>query len=205
MGFYANQILPRFIDKALSVGEIMKYRGQTAEGLHGRVVEIGFGSGLNVEKYPAEVTHVYAVDPSLVGRRLAARRVAASHAEVEYVGLDGQSLPLDDESCDSALSTYTLCTIPDVAAALQEVRRVLRPGGRFHVFEHGLSRDEKVARRQRRFNPIQRRLGGGCRLDRDHWELLTDAGFELRTHAEFYGRGPRIIAAYYRGVAVKPG
>ena len=70
---------------------------------------------------------------------------------------------------------------------------------------NGLSRDEKVARRQRRFNPIQRRLGGGCRLDRDHWELLTDAGFELRTHAEFYGRGPRIIAAYYRGVAVKPG
>lgn len=129
MGVYRSQILPRYINRALAAGEIMKYRGLTAEGLRGRVVEVGFGSGLNIEKYPTEVTHVYAVDPSLVGRTLAAERVAASPVEIEYVGLDGQSLPLADESCDCALSTYTLCTIPDVATALREVLRVLKPGG----------------------------------------------------------------------------
>ena len=107
MGIYRTQILPRIIDRMLSAGEIMKYRGQTTAGLHGEVVEIGFGSGLNVEKYPSDVSRVFAVDPSLVGQKLAAPRVAASPVEVEYTGLDGQSLPLDDESCDAALSTYT--------------------------------------------------------------------------------------------------
>lgn len=205
MGLYRNQVLPRFIDRMLSAGEIMKYRALTTTGLHGRVVEIGFGSGLNVEKYPAEVTHVYAVDPAVVGRKLAAERVAASPVQVEYVGLDGQSLPLADESCDAALSTYTLCTIPDVAAALSEVRRVLKPGGRLHVLEHGLSRDDDVVKWQRRLNPLQRRIGDGCQLDRDHGGLLRDAGFEILELEEWYGNGPRPLAALYRGVAVKPG
>ena len=205
MGFYRNQVLPRITDRMLGTGEIMKYRGQTCEGLQGRVVEIGFGSGLNIEKYPDEVTHVYAVDPSMVGRKLGADRIAASHAEIEFVGLDGESLPLEDESCDSALSTYTLCTIPDVDAALAEVMRVLVPGGRLHALEHGLAREDKVIRQQRRFEPIQKRIGGGCHLTRDHDALLRDAGFEIEEIEEFYPKKAiKPLSAFYRAVARKP-
>ena len=204
MGIYRDQILPRAIDRMLAAGEIMKYRGHTAEGLHGEVVEIGFGSGLNCEKYPDEVTTVHAVDPATVGRKLAAGRVAATHAEVRYIGLDGRSLPLDDESCDSALSTYTLCTIPDVERAIDEVMRVLRPGGAFHVLEHGLAPDPGVARWQRRLNPIQRRVGDGCHLDRAHDDLLRSAGMEIEVNEQWYGDGPKAFSRFYRIVARKP-
>src|SRR5262245_2619195 len=104
--------------------DVMRHRARITQGLHGEVVEIGFGSGLNLPSYPDAVTTVYAVDPSLVGRELAAARVAASSADIRYVGLDGASLPLDDDSVDTALSTFTLCTIPDAAGAVREVRRV---------------------------------------------------------------------------------
>lgn len=205
MGIYREQFLPRFIDKTLGTGEIMKYRGQVTEGLHGDVVEIGFGSGLNCEKYPPEVSRVHAVDPATVGRKLAEDRVAATHADVRYVGLDGRSLPLEDESCDSALSTYTLCTIPDVERAIQEILRVLKPGGTFHVLEHGLAPDEKVARWQRRLNPVQRRLGDGCHLDRDHHALIGEAGFEIESSEQWYARGPKPYSRFYRIVGRKPG
>lgn len=205
MGLYSTHVLPRITNKVLGTGEIMKFRGQTCEGLHGRVVEVGFGSGLNIEKYPAEVSHVYAVDPSLVGRKLGAERIAGSPIPIEFVGLDGQSLPLDDESCDSALSTYTLCTIPDVEAALAEILRVLVPGGCLHALEHGLAREEKVARRQRRFEPIQKRFADGCHLTRDPDALLRDAGFEIVEIDEFYPRrGVKALSAFYRAVARKP-
>ncbi len=204
MGIYRQQVLPRIIDRLLSTGEVMKYRSQTVEGLHGKVVEIGFGSGLNVSLYPPEVTTVYAVDPATVGQKLAADRVAASPVDVEYIGLDGQSLPLDDESCDAALSTYTLCTIPDAALALTEVFRVLKPGAKFHLLEHGLAHEEGVVKWQRRFNPIQKRVGDGCHLDRDHRSMLTDAGFEIESLEEWYAKGPKPFASFYRGVAVKP-
>ena len=204
MGIYREQVLPRAIDKLLSTGEVMKYRSQTVEGLHGTVVEIGFGSGLNVSLYPQEVTTVYAVDPAKVGQKLAAERVEASHVNVQYVGLDGQSLPLNDESCDGALSTYTLCTIPDAALALSEVMRVLKPGAKFHVLEHGLAPEEKVAKWQGRLNPIQKRIGDGCHLDRDHRTMLLDAGFEIESLDEWYANGPKPLSRFYRGVAIKP-
>lgn len=204
MGVYREQILPRVIDKLLSTDEVMGDRLEVVKGLHGAVVEVGFGSGLNVGLYPPEVHTVYAIEPATVGRKLAAKRVASSGVRVEHVGLDGQHLPLEDESCDSALSTYTLCTIPDVALALREIRRVLKPGARLHLLEHGLSPDPGVVRWQRRLNPLQRRLGDGCHLDRDHNELLSDAGFELEAMHNWYGRGPRPLTCFYRGVARKP-
>lgn len=204
MGIYSQQVLPRLIDKLLSAGHVMKDRARTVEGLSGTVVEIGFGSGLNVTVYPPEVDVVYAVDPALVGRRLAADRVAASPVRVEYVGLDGSDLPLESESCDAALSTYTLCTIPDIGRALRELHRVLKPGGVLHLLEHGRAPDDNVARWQGRLNPIQRRLGDGCHLDRDHTTLVNDAGFEFRSLDTYYGRGPRAYTYLYRGVAVKP-
>jgi ubiquinone/menaquinone biosynthesis C-methylase UbiE len=204
MGFYREQVLPRFIDKALGNEGITRYRREAAAGLAGEIVEIGFGSGLNMVAYPAEVTHVYAVDPATVGRKLAAERVASSPIEVEYIGLDGQALALADDSCDGALSTFTLCTVPDAPAALRELRRVVKPGGRVHVLEHGLARDPQVHRWQQRLNPIQRRIGDGCHLDRDHLAMLRDAGFDIVEQRQWYAKGPKPMSAFYLVMAVNP-
>ena len=155
--------------------------------------------------YPAEVTQVYAVEPATLARRLAEDRVAASHATIVHVGLDGQSLPLDDASCDGALSTFTLCTIPDVVAALAELRRVLKPGGRFHFLEHGLAPDAKVERWQHRIEPMQRRVADGCHLTRDAVSLVTDAGFVVERYESRYTRGPKPWSYMTEGFAVSPG
>ena len=153
--------------------------------------------------YPAAVTSVAAVEPADVGWKLAAERVRAATVPIERVGLDGQSLPLPDDSCDTALSTWTLCTIPDVTAALHEVRRVLRPGGTLHFVEHGLAPDDKVQRWQHRLDPVQQRVFGGCHLTRRIPDLLTDAGFAISELDVFYEDGaPKILAADSLGVAV---
>jgi len=197
MGIYRDQILPRYIDKALGAEGIAKYRREVTAGLSGEIVEIGFGSGLNMPEYPPEVTKVHAVEPAAVGRKLAADRVAASPITVDYVGLDGRSLPLDDNSCDGALSTFTLCTIPDEGAALSELLRVVKPGGRIHLLEHGMARDESVLKWQRRLNPIQRRVGDGCHLDRDHVAHVEEAGLEIEEAKEWYAKGPKPMVAFY--------
>jgi SAM-dependent methyltransferase len=145
MGFYREHVLPVLVDRACGTAGLKKWRSELSSGLSGRVLEIGFGSGLNVEHYPSTVEKVLAVEPSAKGFRIAQRRIAGSSVPVELVGLDGQSIPLPDDSCDDALCTFALCTIPDVDAALSEVRRVLRPGGRFHFLEHGLAPDAGVA------------------------------------------------------------
>lgn len=206
MGWYADRLLPRMVDRLMASEPVMRERHRAVSGLAGTVVEIGFGSGLNVDLYPAEVDLVYAVDPSLVGQELARERVARSPIPIEFVGLDGQDLPLEDESCDAALSTYTLCTIPDPGQALREIHRVLKPGGRLHILEHGWSPDDGVARWQRRVNPLQRRFAGGCELDRDHARAIRGAGFELEQMETYYGNGhgPRPWSHLYRGVARKP-
>ena len=203
MGIYADQVLPRLIDKLCGTKDMTVLRERAVAGLHGTVLEIGFGSGLNIPVYPPEVTLVYAVDPATVGRKLAAKRIAASPVRVEFVGLDGQQVALPNESCDSALSTYTLCTIPDPARALAEVRRILKPGGTFHFVEHGLAPDADVVRKQRRIEPVNRRLAGGCHLTRDHWALLDDAGFVLDHKVAEYGKGPKAYAFHYLGTASK--
>jgi ubiquinone/menaquinone biosynthesis C-methylase UbiE len=201
VSFYENQVLPRIIDLALGNKEIGKLRKRALEGLSGSVVELGFGSGTNIPYYPPAVERVYAIDPALVGRKLAAKRLAASDVPVEFVGLDGASIPLPDASVDNALTTWTLCTIPDVDAALREVRRVLRPGGRLVYLEHGLSDDPKVARRQHRFNPIQNRIAGGCNIDRDPAALIAAAGFEIERADNFVISGPKILGYMYAGTA----
>ena len=160
MGIYQDRILPRLTDVAMSRREFTAIRARVSAGLQGEVLEIGFGSGLNVPYYPAAVTRVLAVDPATAGRKLAAARVAASPVPVEYTGLDGQALPLEAASVDHVLTTWTLCTIPDAAQALAEVCRVLRPGGSLHFVEHGRSPDARVAAWQDRLTPWQRRLAG---------------------------------------------
>ena len=204
VGFYDDQVLPRAINVLLGNRECQKLRARAVAGLEGEVLEVGFGSGLNMPLYPSEVSKVLAVDPATVGRKLAADRVAASPIPVEYVGLDGQSLPLRDESVDHALSTWTLCTIPDVRRALDEVRRVLRPGGTLHFLEHGLSTDPKVAKWQHRLTPLERRIAGGCHFDRDIDALLADADFTITREDHFCMRGPKTMGTMYEGVAAKP-
>lgn len=203
MSLYEAQILPRLIDLVLRGREFDLMRHRVAANLEGDVVEIGFGSGRNVPHYPTSVTRVRAVDPATVGRTLASRRVAASPIPVEYVGLDGQDLPLEDSSVDNLLTTWTLCTIPDVYRALTEARRVLRPGGAIHFVEHGRSPSTSVARWQDRLTPIQRRLFGGCHLNRPIDRLLIDAGFELTRIEHYYARGPKPFGYMFEGVATK--
>lgn len=204
MGFYEDRVLPRIINVACGTKEMDKYRARATAGLEGVVLEIGFGSGLNLPHYPSAVTRVLAVDPATEGRSLAERRIAAFGAPVEFVGLDGADLPLDDASVDHVLSTMTLCTIPDVGTALREVRRVLRPGGRFHFLEHGRAEEPKVVVWQGRLNPVQKRVFGGCHLDRPIDTIVTDAGLETVRLDRFVMKGPKAIGSMYEGVAARP-
>lgn len=202
MGFYQDQILPRLTNVVLSGREFEALRARVTEGLEGEVLEVGFGSGRNIPHYPSAVKRVRAVDPALVGRRLAAKRVAASPVPVEYVGLDGEHLPLPDASVDHVLTTWTLCTIPDVDAALAEVRRVLRPGGQFHFVEHGLSPDPRVARWQHRLTPLERRIAGGCHLDRPIDALVARSGLNITALDTFHVKGPKTLGHMFKGTAV---
>ena len=167
------------------------------------MLEIGFGSGTNVPFYPATVSRVVAVDPAEVGRKLAGKRLARSPIPVEFVGLDGEHLPLDDASVDHVLSTWTLCSIPDVEQALAEVRRVLKPGGTLHFCEHGASPDPGVRKWQERLTPIQRRLFGGCHLDRAIDRLVAGSGLVIETLDTSYMRGPKLVGHMYEGIARK--
>ena len=204
MGFYNEQVVPRLVEWTLGTSGFDKFRASTTEGLSGRVVEIGFGSGLNVPHYPPDVQNVLAVEPAPVARQRAERRIRASAVRIEHVGLDGQELPLDDASCDAALCTFTLCTVPDPSLALAELLRVLKPAGTVHFLEHGLSPDPGVAKWQHRIEPVQRRLADGCHLTRDPSVLVEQAGFVMQRNEQRYVSGPKPWSWFTLGVAVKP-
>ncbi|HTY71078.1 MAG TPA: methyltransferase domain-containing protein [Actinomycetes bacterium] len=201
MGIYGEQVLPRILNGACGGKPLRPLRQRVCDTVHGEVVEIGFGSGLNVPFYPSAVTRVAAVEPSDVGWRLADKRMRTSSVLIERAGLDGQELPFADASFDCALSTWTLCTIPDAHRALSEVRRVLKPGGTLHFVEHGLAPDEGVRRWQRRIEPTWKRLVGGCHLTRDIPELLTGAGFAIKELDSFYEVGPKFAGYASLGIA----
>jgi ubiquinone/menaquinone biosynthesis C-methylase UbiE len=203
MGVYGEQVLPRVTNILLGNKEFGKIRARACEGLRGDVVEIGFGSGLNVPFLPSEVTGLWVIEPSGVAWKLAGKRVDQTSVPVHRSGLDGQRLDLPDERFDCALSTMTLCTIPDAVAAMKEVHRVLKPGGAFHFAEHGGSPDEKVARTQSRLNGMQNRFAGGCNLNRDIPAIIKDGGFEIEALDNFYLKGPKAMGYMFVGRAKK--
>jgi len=202
MGVYGDRVVPRIVNVVCGMNTTQKLRRRVCAGLAGEVIEVGFGSGLNVPVYPPGVIQVDAVEPADLGWKLAGRRLAASPIPVRRSGVDGQSLPFADDSFDAALSTWTLCTIPDVAAALTEVRRVLKPEGCLHFVEHGLAPDERVRRWQRRLDPVQKKIAGGCHLTRPIVPLLVGAGFTITELDVFYDRNaPRVLGALTLGIA----
>jgi SAM-dependent methyltransferase len=207
VGLWHDRALPTIVDRSLSAAEIAPLRTEVCHGLHGRVLEIGFGSGLNVGHYPDGVTSVAAVEPSDKAWALSADRREGSRVPVERTGVDGQRTGAADASYDAVLSTFTLCTIPDVATALTEVRRVLVPGGSLHFLEHGLSPHAGVARWQGRLDPLQKRVFGGCHLTRDVPALLVATGLEVVDLREEYLPGPSVSRPWtygYLGRAVRP-
>ena len=208
MGIWSEQVTPRLVNLSGSNEQILEYRRRACAGLHGEVVELGFGSGLNLSAYPPEVTRVIAIEPSDVGWRMSADARAGSAIPVVRGGLDGARLSLPDASVDGALSTFTLCTIPDVEAALREVTRVLRPGGALHFFEHGIAPEEGVQRWQHRLEPLQKRLFDGCHLTRPIDEIVARSGLVIERLEKEYAPGPRFMRPWvygYLGWAVKPG
>ena len=200
--FYTEQVVPRLTNVLLGSHAFGTVRAQTCAGLHGDVIELGFGSGLNLAYLPDAVSGLWAVEPSGVGMKLAAKRIAASPVPVHPAGLDGARIDLPDDRFDCALSTMTLCTIPDVDAALRELHRVLKPGGTFHFAEHGRAPDPKVARTQDRFTGLQQRLAGGCHLERDIPALLAHAGFAItELDNSFLKGGPKAWSYMFIGRA----
>lgn len=207
MGVWTDRVLPRIVDRTCGTADLQEPRALLCARLEGRVLELGFGSGLNVPHYPAAVTEVAAVEPSDLAWRLAGPRVAASATPVRRTGLDGQRLGEPDGAYDEVLSSFTLCTIPDLHQALAEAFRVLRRGGELHFLEHGLAPDPGVQRWQHRIEPVQRRVGGGCHLTREPVAALRAVGFDVLELDAGYLPGPAVtrpMGYVYRGRARRP-
>jgi ubiquinone/menaquinone biosynthesis C-methylase UbiE len=204
VGFYTDQVLPRAQDVVMRRKPLREVRARVCSGLRGDVVEVGFGTGLNSAYYPREVTNLYVVEPSQVSMRIARPRVEKHAVPLELAGLTGERLDLPSEGLDAALSTWTLCTISDVDAALNELLRVLKPGGTFHFVEHGHAPDPGVERWQERIEPFWEPIAGGCHLTRRMPELIDQAGFTIDNLDAYYFKGePKPFGYTYEGRAHK--
>jgi ubiquinone/menaquinone biosynthesis C-methylase UbiE len=199
MGLWASQVTPRLVASGGEDEKVRALRARACEGLRGEVVELGFGSAHNVGLYPAAVTRVTAVEPSDVAWDLGAERRARSPIPIVRGDLDGQWLSLDDGSADAVLSTFTLCTIPDVHRALAEVRRVLRPGAALHFLEHGIAQDEGVQRWQRLIEPVQKKVFDGCHLTRPIDRLVEESGLVIQDIERAYAPLPKVMRPWVFG------
>jgi ubiquinone/menaquinone biosynthesis C-methylase UbiE len=204
VSLYDRYVLSPMIDRMCGTPEVMDVRREVVPEAEGRVLELGMGSGLNLDLYdPDRVDAVVGVDPGEHITALARERMDRAPVPVELLALSGESVPAEDASFDSAVVTFTFCTIPDVYRALAEVRRLLKPGGRLLFAEHGLAPDPAVQRWQQRWNPIWKSLAGGCHINRDTTRLLEDGGFRLEAgvRADHAMAGPRIATWVTRGAA----
>lgn len=204
MGFYSDVFFPWGMNLAMSGETFQEQRHAVLQPVDGKILEIGFGSGLNLPHYPNSVKKLVTVDPNVGMTRYTQKQIANSDIEVERQILSSESLPMPDESFDTVVSTWTLCSITNVDAALQEVKRVLKPGGKFVFLEHGLSPDKKVSRWQNRLNGIQKVIGDGCHLNRDMRKLVNEVGFsKLEVENFYFPKAPRFLGYMYRGIAIK--
>ncbi|MAZ88869.1 MAG: SAM-dependent methyltransferase [Cellvibrionaceae bacterium] len=203
MSFYDNHILPHVIDLACGSKPVLKQREKIVPQAEGRILEIGMGSGINIPFYdPDKVEKVWGLEPSEGMREKARPRVEAAPFELEWLGLPGEEIPLDNDSADTIVLTYTLCTIPDWRAAVEQMRRVLKPGGKLLFSEHGKAPDEAVRKWQDRINPVWKKIGGGCHLNRDIPKLLTEGGFDIKQLDSMYVPSTPKVAGYtYWGYA----
>jgi ubiquinone/menaquinone biosynthesis C-methylase UbiE len=202
LSFYEERLLPHLINFACSASPNQKQRQKVVPEAAGEVLEVGFGSGLNVPFYdPSKVGKIWALEPSQGMRRKAQPAVDESVMDIEFIDLPGEQIPLDDNSVDTVLVTYTLCTIPDAEAALQGMRRVLKPSGRLLFIEHGKAPDADVLRWQNRLNSPWSRIAGGCQMNRDIPALIDAGGFDIRIDERMYIPGPKILAYNYWGSA----
>lgn len=202
MNLYDQHVLPHLIDFACGMGAVMKTRAQIVPQAEGRVLEIGIGSGLNLSFYdPAKVSVIVGVDPSAAMQKLAQQRAAEISIPVEMIALELGQIQAADASFDSIVCTFTLCTIPDAMAALQEMRRVLKPGGKLLFSEHGLAPDMPVVRWQNRLTPLWKPFSGGCHLNRDIPALIRAGGFSIGQLDSSYLKGPRPMTWVSRGWA----
>lgn len=204
MGLYSRLIFPRLCDWAMRAPHIARLRRDVLAGANGEILEIGFGTGLNLEHYPERVRRLTAVDPGVGMSRLARHRIERNPIDVDLRVQSAEELPFEDGRFDCVVSTWTLCSIRDARRAIGEIGRVLKPGGQFLFLEHGLSEEPNVQRWQRRFTPLQRRVADGCRLDVDIEALIRRRAWDKVRVERFLLEGtPRIVGSMYRGLAVK--
>jgi ubiquinone/menaquinone biosynthesis C-methylase UbiE len=203
MSFYEQQVLPHLIHLACGQEVVDRQRAVVVPQARGRVLEVGMGSGLNLRHYdPHQVELVWGLEPSDGMRRKARRNVARAPLEVRWLYLPGEKIPLEDNSADTVVLTFTLCTIPDWRRALEQMHRVLKPGGQLLFCEHGTAPDEAVRQWQNRVNPLWRRVAGGCHLNRAIPELLEQAGFAIqRMETGYLPKVPRFAGFNFRGAA----
>lgn len=204
MGWYGEHIFPRLMEWVMGGEEFQKQRSLVLAQAYGMVLEIGFGTGLNLPHYPASLSSLHAIDPAHVLPRKVAERSAAVPFPLQIQRISAETLPYDDRSFDCVVSTWTLCTIPDPVKALRETRRVLKPDGVFLFLEHGRSEDEKIAAWQNRLNPLQNIIGCGCNLNRKIDHIIARAGLKIRTLDRFQMQGvPKLGGEMYRGSATR--
>jgi ubiquinone/menaquinone biosynthesis C-methylase UbiE len=201
MGIYSKYVLPRLTHLSMRQAQLRPYRERVVSGATGRVLEIGFGSGLNLPYYKEPVDEIIGIDSSAEMLALAEQAVATSRHKVRLLTRSADDLPFDDQSIDTIVVTWSICSIVDVGSSLMEARRVLRPGGQMRFVEHGLSPDPNVAFWQDRLTPLWRRCAGGCHLNRKIDELIRSAGFRLAELKADYAPGPRAMTFMYEGEA----
>lgn len=202
MGLYSKYVLPRFIDLAMRNKDTTRLRGEWVPCARGDVVEVGIGSGLNLDFYSSEVHNAHGVDSSAELQNMARKRAADRPGRVEFLLQSAEEpLPFPDNSIDTVVMTWTLCSIPDPLKALEQMKRVLKPSGRLIFIEHGRAPDSGVAAWQDRLNPLWKRIGGGCNLNRKIDVLLRVAGFQIEDLKTSYLPGPRPMTYTYQGLA----